>query len=393
MTTAWIVLSVVTALAALAAGGLANNLRLYRPPPRVSDNPSEGTSRQPPGVSILIPARDEAASIAAAIEAALATRGAEIEVVVRDDQSSDRTPEIVLEYAQRDSRVRLISGDGLPAGWCGKQWACQSLADNARYDLLVFQDADVRLAPDAVARLVAFLEQSQSSLVSGVPYQETGTWMERLVIPLIHVVLLCYLPMGRMRQSTAPGFAAGCGQLFLTRREDYVRAGGHAAIRTSLHDGLTLPRAFRRAGLRTDLCDPTDIARCRMYHNAGEVWQGLAKNATEGLAHPARILPFTLLLAGGHIAPPVVLAAGLMIGQSAAFVAVAAVATLLAFGVRAACAVRFKQSWLGVVLHPLGVALLLAIQYTALASRLLGRQATWKGRGYIAPGRTVVEAP
>jgi hypothetical protein len=82
----------------------------------------------------------------------------------------------------------------------------------------------------------------------------------------------------------------------MVRREAYRKTGGHAQIRTTMHDGLLLPQLFRRHGLRTDIADLTHLATCRMYHNASEVWQGLAKNATEGMAAPARILPFTFLL-------------------------------------------------------------------------------------------------
>ncbi len=134
-------------------------------------------------------------------------------------------------------------------------------------------------------------------------------FLERLVIPLIHFVLLGFLPLARMRASRSPAYAAGCGQLFLARREAYEKMGGHAVIRTSLHDGLTLPAAFRRAGLATDLFDATDVASCRMYHGAGELWRGLAKNATEGIAHPARIGPVYPVSAGRTGGMPVVLLA------------------------------------------------------------------------------------
>lgn len=381
---AWAILGVAVFFAAIAAYGFAWNAVQYKSAPQ----PQFAT---PPRVSLLIPARNEEASIGRALEAALASRGVELEVLVRDDQSTDATAAIVQQFAERDPRVRLLSGEPLPSGWCGKQRSCQVLADAAQFDLLVFQDADVRLAPDALARLVAFLEKSDAGLVSGVPRQETGTWMEKLVIPLIHVVLLCYLPMQRMRQSTDPSYAAGCGQLFLARRSAYQAAGGHAAIRTSLHDGLTLPRAFRRAGQKTDLCDATDLATCRMYKNAAEVWSGLSKNATEGMGSPALIAVFTLLLGFGHIAPPLLLAGGLAFDAPLAFNVVAALATALPLFVRGGCAWLYRQSWLGVVFHPIGVAILLAIQWWALLGKLLGWQSTWKGRAYANPGAAVVE--
>ena len=262
-----------------------------------------------PAISVLIPARNEEHAIGAALEAVLASRGVELEVVVLDDHSDDATADVVSAIAERDSRVRLLRGQPLPAGWCGKQYACSLLAQAARHPLLVFLDADVRLAPDGLARMAAFLEESQADLASGIPLQETGTLVEKLVIPLNHFVLLGFLPLARMRRSRHPAYAAGCGQLILARRSAYDAAGGHAAIRASLHDGITLPRAFRAAGFRTDLCDMTEIATCRMYRTAGDVWRGLAKNATEGLASPGMIVPATAVLLGGQVLPLGLLAA------------------------------------------------------------------------------------
>jgi hypothetical protein len=361
--------------AAVPAGLFFRNLALYRPPP--------APGRDTPAVSVLIPARNEERSIAAAVEAALASEGAEVEVVVLDDHSTDATAALVQQIAARDPRVRLVSAPPLPDGWCGKQHACAVLAREARHPLLLFVDADIRLAPQGLARLEAFLSASRADLVSGVPQQETGTLLERLLIPLIHFVLLGFLPLGRMRASRHPAYAAGCGQLFLTRRDAYDRAGGHAAIRASLHDGLTLPRAFRVAGLATDLCDATEVAACRMYRGGAEVWAGLTKNATEGLARPALIGPATLVLFGGQVLPLLLLAASAWL--SGPVLAVAAAATVALYLPRLAGITRFRQPVVGAVLHPLGVVLLLLIQWHGLLRSLRGRPAVWKGRAGPVP--------
>jgi hypothetical protein len=332
-------------------------------------------------ISVLIPARNEERSIAAAVESALASKGVELEVLVLDDHSDDATAAAVAAIAARDPRVRLLTAPPLPPGWCGKQHACHVLAQNATYPLLLFVDADVRLSSDALARMAIFLEYSGAALVSGIPRQETGTFLEILVIPLIHFILLGFLPLARMRRSAHPRYAAGCGQLFLTRRDAYEQAGGHAAIRASLHDGLTLPRAYRRAGLMTDLCDATALAVCRMYRGAGELWRGLAKNATEGMASPALIGPFTLLLLGGQVLPLVVLTWSLIAFEPVAL-GLSAAATGLMYYPRLVGVRRFRQSLPGALLHPLGVLVLLAIQWYALGRRMLGRPAGWKGRSY-----------
>lgn len=350
------------ALAALPAALFFRNRAIYRPPP------PPAPERRLPAVSVLIPARNEELSIGAALEAVRQSRGIDFEVVVLDDGSTDRTAAIA-----REAGVRLESAPPLPPGWCGKQHACHVLASHARHDLLVFVDADVRLAPDALARMAAFVEDRDVDLASGFPRQETVTFLERLLLPMMHWVLLGFLPIDAMRRRPDASFGAGCGQLFVARRDAYAKAGGHAAIRASLHDGVKLPRAFRAAGFRTDLFDATDLATCRMYRSAGEVWRGLSKNATEGMASPGGIVPWTVLLGGGHVLPFVLLALGIE-------PFVTACACALSLAPRLAAATRFRQDLLGAALHPQGVVVLLAIQWTALARKLAGRAPEWKGR-------------
>ncbi len=365
---AWVAL----VLAALPAAMIAKNLRAYRLAPG-KDSPA-------PDVSILIPARDEEAAIGEAVRCALASGGDGLEVVVLDDHSTDRTAEIVTALAAKDPRVRLESAPPLPSGWNGKQHACAVLASRAHRDVFLFVDADVRLAPKATDRIAAFLTESGAGLVSGVPREETGTFLEKLVIPLIHVTLLGYLPIARMRASTDPAYGAGCGQLFAARRDAYEASTGHAALRDSRHDGVKLPRAFRRAGFSTDLFDATDLATCRMYRSAGETWRGFAKNATEGMATWGGIIPWTVLLLGGHVLPVVLLAAGIAGTLSHDVTILAALATAMTYAGRAACAARFSASALGVIFHPVGVALLVAIQWWARWRAVFGLRTAWKGR-------------
>jgi Glycosyl transferase family 2 len=360
-------------LALLPALATTVNLVVFRAPPPPRETP--------PKVSLLIPARDEETNISDALRAGLASEGVELEVVVLDDGSTDRTAAIVAASTRDDARLRLVAAPPLPRGWCGKQHACHVLADHARHPLLVFIDADVRLAPDALMRIAGLLERERIDLASGFPQQQTGTLPEALIVPLIHVLLLGYLPIWLARRIRHPAFAAGCGQLMAVRRDAYRRAGGHAAIRSSRHDGLTLPRAFRGAGCTTDLFDATNLARCRMYRGGREVWQGFAKNATEGMAKPVALPVWTLLLGGGHVLPLLVLLAALAAGAWSAL-ATSALAGACIFGMRSALALRFRQSWLGVLLHPLGIALLLALQWSALVAALRGRPAVWRGRAY-----------
>ncbi len=362
-------------LAAIPAALFVFNLFLYRRP-----QPVAACDRFP--VSVLIPARDEEKTIGHSVRAALQSRNVELELIVLDDHSVDRTAAIVKELALQDSRVRLETAPSLPAGWCGKQFACSVLASFAKHPTLCFIDADVRLSPDGLAQMAAELRWRRADLLSGFPGQETHSPLEQLLLPLMHFLLLGFLPLLGMRKSLHPAFGAGCGQIFVADRTAYFRAGGHAAIRNSRHDGITLPKAFRRARLVTDLCDATPVASCRMYTDSGEVWNGLLKNATEGIASPSRIVPFSLLLVLGQVVPLILFTWLWGKGTYPRLELLSGLALLLSYSARMVSVVRFRQPFLAALLHPVAILLLLLIQWFAWARLMLGVPSTWKGRSY-----------
>ena len=331
-------------------------------------------ANQPQALSVLIPARNEEDNIGPAVAAVLANAGIPFELLVLDDGSTDQTAAILAAVA--DPRLRVIRGPTLPPGWSGKQHACHVLSQAAQHDLLVFTDADVRLAPDALLRMAGFMERHPVGLASGFPRQVVCTWSEQLLLPLIHFLALGFLPMSAMRRSPSPALGAGCGQLFIARRAAYQRAGGHEAIRASLHDGLTLPRAFRRAGQMTDLFDATQLASCRMYASAAELWAGLGKNATEGMARPVALVVWTIMLLGGQVLPGVLM---LVAPGSPAMAAL-----VLGIGLRLLLASRFRQPEVSALLHPFGIVALLAIQWAALLRRARRQPSLWRGRAYPA---------
>jgi hypothetical protein len=173
-----------------------------------------------------------------------------------------------------------------------------------------------------------------------------------------------------------PSLTAACGQLVMVRAADYARAGGHAAVKDAMHDALKLARHFRRCGLATDFIQAADLASCRMYEGARETWAGFSKNATEGMATPRALPVWTVLLAGGVLAPPLT---WLFVGGFGL-----ALAMLVLAAARIVQARLCREPPLAVVLFPVGVALTLAIQYSALAGAWLGRPVAWRGRSYRA---------
>lgn len=363
------------AMTALALLMTLNNLRLYRPPPR---------ALPPPGarLSVCIPARNEEANIEACVRSLLANTGADAEVLVYDDQSDDATPDILVRLADADPRVRTVETVPLPEGWNGKQHACWRLSLAAHGRWLLFTDADVRFEPDALSRSVALAESSGVGLLSTFPRQLAGSWPERAVVPMILFVLFSYLPMGKMRRGTSPSASAGCGQFLLVRRDAYDASGGHAAFRDSMHDGIRLPRAVRRAGFRTDLFDATALCRVRMYRGLRQTWRGFAKNAYEGLGSVWLLLFLTLTHACGHVLPWVLLCFA-TVGEPSRWTVHAAACIALTMSQRLVLAQRFAHSPAEVALHPVGVAMMTLIQWHSLVLHLTRRR-EWKGRP--APG-------
>ena len=358
-------------LAAMPFAMTLLNLRVLRVPPLPATAPS---------VAILVPARNEEAGIERCVAAALASVGADVDVIVLDDNSNDRTAAIVSRMACDAPRLRLVQAPALPPGWNGKQHACHVLSTLSERPHLLFVDADVELEPQAAARLVP---PAGVDLVSGVPRQLMPSIAERAVIPMINMLILGYLPIGLMRRDGREALAAGCGQIMMVRTSAYRKVGGHGAIRNSLHDGLKLPRAFRAKGFATDLIDGSALATCRMYDGGGSLWTGFLKNATEGMAKPLALPVWTLLLLGGHVLPWIGLGIAVVHGSAASADVLLILACLMPLASRLSQARAVGEPLAAIPLHPLGVLVTLAIQWTALIRRWRRRPTIWRGRVYM----------
>jgi hypothetical protein len=316
-------------------------------------------------VSVLLPVRDEAARAAPCLRSLLAQEGVDLEVVVLDDGSTDGTGDVVRQVADGDPRVRLLTGRPLAPGWLGKPHACQQLADAAAptSSVLVFIDADVVLAPHAVAATVALLTSTGLDLLSPYPRQE-APGPTALVQPLLQWSWLTFLPLRLAERSPRPSLSAANGQLLAVRRSTYDRAGGHAAVHDQVVEDVELLRALKRVGGRGGVCDGTALATTRMYDGWDELVDGYTKSLW---TLPA---PTVVLLALLYVAP----AAAALRGSRAGLAGYAA-------GVagRLVAARRTGGPVAAAPLHPVSVGLFCLL---AGRSRMHRRRGAlhWKGR-------------
>ncbi len=342
-----------------------------------------------PLISVCIPARNEERNLEECVRSILASTHAPLEVLVYDDQSTDSTPRILSGLLRADQRVKRVQTAPLPEGWNGKQHACHRMAHAAAGEWMLFTDADVRFAPGALSAALDGARARGAGLISAFPRQIVGTIGEALIVPMIFFVLLTYLPFPRMRRTNDAAASAGCGQFLFISRAAYAASGGHEAFKDSMHDGIKLPRAVRRAGLHSDLIDGTPICSCRMYSGFAQSWRGFAKNAYEGLGSVGLLVFITVVHAVAHVLPWIALPlmfAG-VIESSIATRLAAGVAMFLAVVQRVLISVRLKHPvWIALA-HPVSIALMTAIQWWSLVLHVTGRRG-WKGRTLAGASRS-----
>ena len=349
------------------------NLKVFRFPPVQTPDVSL------PRVSVMIPARNEEKRIAPCLETLLAGDLPGLEILVLNDHSSDGTADVVRRFSQRDSRIRLLSGRDLPPGWTGKAWACQQLAREARGDLLVFVDADTRFSHTAISQAVRLAEQKNADLLSLWPHLEAKTWSEHLVIPFVHLFILLYLPHWLGGRSASLG--AANGQFLLFRRKAYEKLGGHESVSGHLVEDIALARKMRAGGYRVLNRDGTNpghaiaFVRCRMYDNFRDLWHGFTKNLYPAFdGRLGAFVFFQFFQATVFLGPFLLLP--FFPRDPILWIEVAIILSL-----RFALAHRFRQSWLGATLHPLGQVLVFSIAANSWL-QTVRRRLPWRGRHY-----------
>jgi glycosyltransferase involved in cell wall biosynthesis len=227
-------------------------------------------------VSAIVPARNEEAVIVACLES-LAVQEEIAEILVIDDQSSDRTAEFVRSLAEKYSKVRLIESTELPPGWVGKNHAVWIGAGEAHGDWLLFTDADAVHSTDSAAKALAIAAGNHADLVSFSPEQVMKTWYEKAVIPYVFTRLNHRFRFADVNDPKNSAAAAN-GQFILIRRDAYDAIGGHASIAGEVLEDVALAARVKGAGYRLWFGGGQGIVHVRMYRSFAAMWEGWKKN-------------------------------------------------------------------------------------------------------------------
>ncbi len=229
-------------------------------------------------VSVLIPARNEEKNISKILNDLLFQRYKNIEILVFDDQSTDRTASIVKTITKHHENIHLITSHGLPPGWLGKNFACHSLSLQAKGDYLLFLDADVRIKNNVIGQTLHFAEKYKLSLVSVFPKQIMNNNGEYATVPIMNYILLTLLPLILVRKVSWPSLAAANGQYMFFDGDIYRKTFPHETMKSEKVEDIKIARHYKKNKLKIAcLANETDV-KCRMYGSYKDSLNGFSKN-------------------------------------------------------------------------------------------------------------------
>lgn len=349
--------------------------------------PARDTANDPLIVSVIVPARNEAASLGDCLTSLVAQQGVAFEIIVIDDHSTDRTSEIASSFS--GSGVKLLNAPELPAGWTGKNNAVAAGARIARGEWFLFTDADTIHLPGSLARSIEEAKRQKAGLLSCSPEQIVKSFWEKAVMPVIFAELAASFRPSQVSNPNSPAAAAN-GQYILIAREAYKAVGGHATIAGNLLEDVALARAVKQSGRKILFRFGADAVRTRMYRSFAQLCEGWTKNLALLFPHPARLaalraLEFILIVSSLAIA-----IADALHGHPRSAMAVATLCLIL-YAVFLARIRRAHFSWDANLLALFGLPL---FSYLLMRSKRFHKRGTvlWKGRQYSGDQKRIEQA-
>jgi len=241
-------------------------------------NSGKVTCREEPKISVLIPARNEENHIGRILNCLLEQDYQNLEVLVCNDHSTDRTPKILEEYATNHAKIDWFKGKDLAPGWTGKNFACHQLAARASGEILLFLDADMEIHGDIISSMAAWMHKKDLALLSIFPRQILRTPGERATVPVMNWILLSLLPLPLVYLSRRSSFSAANGQFMMFKNNVYHKLKPHAIVRSSPVEDIEIMRIYKQNAFRCATLTGDKRVQCRMYAGYGEAIRGFSKN-------------------------------------------------------------------------------------------------------------------
>ena len=320
-------------------------------------------------VSVLVPLRDEEENAVAIVETLAAQENlSDAEFLILNDNSTDKSYDLVTATVRGDSRFKILQGSALPDGWLGKPWALEQLSQSARGEMLICIDADVRLSKTAIAAAVDSMHKHSLDFFSPYPSQVARTFGERMIQPLLQWSWLSSVPLAIAKRSSNPSFAVANGQFFVLTKSALSQSGGYSSIKNEVLDDMQLARVLLRNKFKGTVGNGALIAQCHMYSSWSELRNGYAKSLWKGFGGVfGSIIAIALLVLTGII--PILSAA---MGSPLGWFAFEAVLVSRLISAKITRANLFDA-----LLHPISSALLI---YLIVYSWLMRGRIQWKGR-------------
>lgn len=229
-------------------------------------------------ISVLIPARNEEDNIAFLLSDLQKIKNRNIEILVFDDQSTDKTAKVVQDFSKQDERIILIQSEGLPQAWLGKNHACYQLAQKGTGKQYLFIDADVRINGNIITDAVAYLKKYNLGLLSIFPTQIQKTLGEKLSVPIMNYILLTLLSLIFVRISPFKSHAAANGQFMLFDAATYNKIQPHMRFKNSAVEDIAIARFLKKEKINIACVSSEERVKCRMYESYREALNGFSKN-------------------------------------------------------------------------------------------------------------------
>jgi len=353
----------------------------------------ESFKKNPPLVSVMIPARNEAENIKRCLRSLLKQDYPNIEILVLDDNSIDSTSASVKEVAEKDGRIKLISGKPLKKGWLGKCYACWQLSKYAKGKYWIFTDADTLHFENSVSSAIGCLTSNKLDAMSSIPRQIMVTIHERLLIIWVHFGIMALLPLYLINKSKGPLFSTANGQFMLFKREVYRKIGGHRSIKNKILEDIHISKMVKKHGYKFMVFDGSGNINCRMYRSYRDLIRGFSKFMFAAfdfkLLTMAVVIILIIVL---FLIPFILLPLGILFFDWPGIIinlTILQIFCLLIMRIMLAIKVRYRI--FDAFLHPLSMIYVVLVCINSIFQTKFGEGVYWKDRRYDVYGEDNLE--